>query len=52
MYKGRRSFTDENEIRTLAGEAIAIAQIARDFGISRIIIYRALADIETEPDLD
>lgn len=51
-YKGRRKSVDDDEIRKLAGEGISKAQIARDLGISRMTVYRALADTETEPDLD
>lgn len=41
-YKGRRKSVDDNEIRKLADEGIAKAQIARDLGVSRMTVYRAL----------
>lgn len=52
VYKGRRKSVDDNEIRKLADEGIAKAQIARDLGVSRMTVYRALADAETEADVD
>lgn len=44
VYKGRQKSVDDAEIRMLAAEGIAKAQIARDLGVSRMTVYRALAD--------
>lgn len=33
---------DDAEIRRLASEGVAKAQIARDLGVSRMTVYRAL----------
>lgn len=52
VYKGRRKSVDEKEIRRLANEGVAKAQIARDLGVSRMTVYRALAKAETEADVD
>jgi len=48
VYKGRRKSVDDEEIRRLASEGTAKAQIARDLGVSRMTVYRALADAQTE----
>lgn len=50
VYKGRRESVDDDEIRQLASEGIATVQIARDMGGSRMTVYRALADVETDVD--
>lgn len=47
VYKGRRKSVDDNEIRRLANGGTTKAQVARDLGISRMTVYRALADPET-----
>ena len=52
VYKGRRKSVDDEEIRQLANEGISKSQIARDLGVSRMTVYRALADAETEADLE
>ncbi|WP_298854916.1 recombinase family protein [uncultured Ruegeria sp.] len=46
VYKGRRKSVDDEEIRRLASEGTAKAQIARELGISRMTVYRALADTD------
>ena len=47
VYKGRQKSVDDEEIRRLASKGTAKAQIARDLGVSRMTVYRALADTET-----
>jgi len=47
VYRGRRKSVDDGEIRRLAGEGVAKARIARDLGVSRMTVYRALAEPET-----
>lgn len=42
VYKGRRKQVDDAQIRRLVSEGIPKAQIARDLGLSRMTIYRAL----------
>ena len=42
VYKGRKKEIDDQQIRQLAAEDIPKAQIARDLGISRMSVYRAL----------
>ena len=44
VYKGRQKSVDDEEIRRLAAAGIAKAKIARDLGVSRMTVYRALAD--------
>lgn len=41
-YKGRQKGVDDAEIRRLASDGTAKAKIARDLGISRMTVYRAL----------
>ena len=42
VYKGRRRRVDEAAIRRLASEGVPKARIARDLGMSRMTVYRAL----------
>ncbi len=46
VYKGRRKFVDDEEIRKLVDKGIPKARIARDLGVSRMTIYRAMAGAE------
>jgi len=41
-YKGRQKRVDDEEIRRLASEGTAKSKIARDLGVSRMTVYRAL----------
>ena len=45
VYKGRQKRVDEDAIRRLASEGVPKARIARDLGVSRMTVYRALRDI-------
>ncbi|WP_099828180.1 recombinase family protein [Oceaniglobus indicus] len=42
VYKGRRKHVDDAAIRRLVAQGIPKARIARDLGISRMTVYRAL----------
>lgn len=42
VYKGRQKRVDDDEIRKLASQGVTKAQIARDVGVSRMTVYRAL----------
>jgi DNA invertase Pin-like site-specific DNA recombinase len=42
IYKGRQKRIDEDAIRRLASEGVPKARIARDLGVSRMTVYRAL----------
>jgi len=43
---------DDDEIRKLAANGVAKAQIVRDLRISRMTVYRALVDAKTEAGID
>ena len=43
VYKGRQKRVDDDRIRSLASTGVTKAQIARDLGVSRMTVYRALA---------
>ena len=51
IYQGRQKRVDDEEIRRLASKGIAKAKIARDLGVSRMTIYRALEVKDAEPDI-
>lgn len=46
VYKGRKKAVDDAEIRRLAADGIPKAKIARDLGVSRMTVYRAITDTE------
>ncbi len=45
VYKGRRKSVNETAIRKMASEGTSKAQIARDLGVSRMTVYRALRNV-------
>jgi DNA invertase Pin-like site-specific DNA recombinase len=51
VYKGRQKRVDDVEIRKLASEGVTKAQIARDLGVSRMTVYRALNAKKGKADL-
>ncbi|WP_372571736.1 recombinase family protein [Ruegeria jejuensis] len=42
-YRGRRKQTNDQQIRSLAASGLLKALIARDLGVSRMTVYRALS---------
>ena len=52
VYKGREKRVDDAKIRKLAMDGVSKARIARDLGVSRMTVYRALdagsAKVDTE----
>ena len=52
VYKGRQKRVDDDAIRRLASEGGPKAQIARDLGVSRMTIYRALEKQKTEAKMN
>lgn len=44
VYTGRRKTVDDAEIRRRAAEGVSKARIARELGIARMTVYRALKD--------
>ena len=49
-YKGRQKKVDDLKIKRLAAEGVTKAQIARDLGVSRMTVYRALEASGTKAD--
>ncbi|NUH65536.1 recombinase family protein [Sulfitobacter sp. S0837] len=52
IYKGRLKKVDDAEIRKLASEGMSKAQIARDLGISRMTVYRALGTKNPKAEME
>lgn len=52
VYKGRQKRVDDDAIRRLASDGSPKAQIARDLGVSRMTIYRALEKQKTEAKMN
>ena len=52
VYKGRQKRVDDDAIRRLASEGGPKAQIARDLGVSRMTIYRALEKQKTDAKMN
>lgn len=49
-FKGRRKSADDSEICRLVSTGIPKAQVARDMGVSRMTVYRALEAAKLEAD--
>ncbi|SOB75863.1 Site-specific DNA recombinase [Marinobacter sp. LV10R510-11A] len=49
-YKGRRKTVDEAEIYTRMASGNTKAQVARDMGLSRMTVYRALQKLRSNED--
>lgn len=47
VYKGRRKTVDDAEIHRRLAEGLSKAQVARDMGVSRMTVYRALYKTDT-----
>ncbi|RAK13843.1 resolvase-like protein [Salipiger aestuarii] len=52
IYKGRQKKVDDAEIQRLAAAGTSKSQIARDLGVSRMTVYRALDTGSTKADAD
>jgi len=52
IYKGRQKKVDDAEIQRLAAAGTSKAQIARDLGVSRMTVYRALDTGSAKADAD
>lgn len=52
IYTGRRKRVNDTEIRRLAAKKVPKAKIARDLGVSRMTVYRALKTEAPEADLE
>lgn len=52
VYKGRQKRVNDDAIRRLASEGVPKAQIARDLGVSRMTVYRALEKQKTEAKMN
>lgn len=52
VYKGRQKRVNDDAIRKLASEGVPKAQIARDLGVSRMTIYRALEKQKPEAKMN
>ena len=52
VYKGREKRVDDAKIRRLASDGMSKARIARDLGVSRMTVYRALDGASTKADTE
>ncbi|MTE01902.1 helix-turn-helix domain-containing protein [Paracoccus sp. YIM 132242] len=52
VYKGREKQVNDARIRKLASDGVSKARIARDFGVSRMTVYRALEAGRAEADTE
>lgn len=49
-YKGRKKIVDDVEIRKRISAGASKAAVARDLNVSRMTVYRALADQGANPE--
>ena len=52
VYKGREKRVDDAKIRKLASDGVSKARIARDLGVSRMTVYRALDSGDTKDNTE
>ena len=52
VYKGRAKQVNDAKIRKLASDGVSKARIARELGVSRMTVYRALDVVGTAPDTE
>lgn len=52
VYKGRQKQVDEEAIRRMAADGVPKARIARDLGVSRMTVYRALKPLPSKVGME